>query len=452
MKNYLLPLLFLLLIARLAFCAAPTTAPATAPSTEPTAEALFKDGTDALFRGEYTRAIDLLEKASDLDKSKTSYRVHLARAYRYAGKDQKAEVLLEGVLKSNPENVEAGQMLGDIYARQENWKRVVEVIEPLLKYRHDYPTYHMLAEAKYNLDDQEGARKNFEEAIKLNPRSATDHYDLANIYLGGGFFSLAADAYQHAFSLGLNSPVLHYKLGTAYFNLRNYFGPISEIHVQAGKPGEINGDWYLVEPVPGQKDQFRVASSSSAIYQVAKAIADGIGDKPDIRFLQANIYLNAGRYQQAIVMFKDIEPTIPKDDKPLFYYYYSQAAFGTGDFDAYLKLLKKAIDLDTTGTYGPTLVDAYVKVADQYNQSGDLDQYIHYLALAVSQSPQNAGLHLQLGDAYQEAQKYAEAVTQWKMVLDLEPEHPKRLELLNLMGKYNKPATQPAEPGAKNRP
>jgi tetratricopeptide (TPR) repeat protein len=430
--------------------APPATNPAPAPATLPAiskGEQLFKDGTDAMFQGQYAKAIELLEKAAAEDKTKTSYRVHLARAYRYAGKEKEAEALLEGILKTTPDHVEAGQLLGDIYYRQENWKRVIETIEPLLKYRHDYPTYHLLAEAKYNLDDQEGARRYFEEAIKLNPKSATDHYELGNIYLGGNFFALAAESYQQALALGLNSPVLHYKLGTAYFNLRNYFGPISVVNVKAGKPGTINGDWYLIEAVPGQPGQFRVAPAASAIYQVAKAIADGIGDRPDIRFLQANIYLNAGRFQQASGMFKEIEPSIPKEDKPLFYFYYSQAAFGTADYDGYLKLLKKAIELDPAA-YGATLVDAYVKVADQYNQAGKLEEYIRYLGLAVAQSPQNAALHLQLGDAYQESQQYANAVTQWKMVLDLEPEHPKRLELLNLMVKYAKPTTQPA--GQKN--
>jgi superkiller protein 3 len=428
--------------------AAPATQPTTAPTSQQSAKAeqLFKQGTDALFQGEYPKAIDLLQQAAKEDPTKTSYRVHLARAYRYAGKDKDAESLLETILKTTPDHVEAGQLLGDIYARQENWKRVVEVIEPLLKYRHDYPTYHLLAEAKYNLDQPESARHYFEEAIKLNPKSPTDHYDLGNIYLAGNFFALAADSYQQALALGLNSPVLHYKLGTAYFNLRNYFGPISVVNVKAGKPGEINADWYLIEPVPGQQDQFRCAPSASAVYQVAKAIADGIGDRPDIRFLFANIYLNAGRYAQASKMFKEIESIIPKEDKPLFYFYYSQAAFGIGDYDAYLTLLKKAIDLDKSA-YGPTLVDAYVKVADQYNQAGKLDDYIKYLSLAVAESPQNASLHLHLGDAYQEAQQYAKAVTQWKMVLDLEPEHGKRLELLNLMAKYSKgngATTQPA--------
>jgi len=378
-----------------------------------------------------------LKQAVAADPGKTSYRVHLARAYRYAGDDKSAEGLLEAVLKSTPDHVEAGQFLADIYAQQENWKRVVEVIEPLLKYRHDYATYHLLAEAKYNLDQPEGARKDFEEAIKLNPRSAIDYYDLGNIYLAGNFFALAADAYQQALALGLQSPVLHYKLGSAYFNLRNYFGPIAEVSVKAGKPGTISGDWYVIEPVPGQPERFRCAPAASAVYQVARAIADGIGDRPDIRFLQANIYLNAGRFAQANAMFKEIEPTIPKEDKALFYFYDAQSAFGIGEYDPYLKLLQQAIALDPAA-YGATLADAYVKVADQYNQAGDLPNYIKYLGLAVDQTPQNASLHLQLGNADQEAQDYAAAVTQWKMVLDLEPDHALRLELLNQITKFGK--------------
>ena len=105
--------------------------------------------------------------------------------------------------------------------------------------------------------------------------------------------------------------------------------------------------------------------------------------------------------------------------------------------------MQQAIDLDKTA-YGATLAEAYVKVADQYNQAGDPANYIKYLSLAVDQTPQNASLHLQLGDACQEAQHYAQAVTQWKMVLDLEPDHPQRLELLNRIAKSTKLARSPA--------
>jgi len=67
--------------------------------------------------------------------------------------------------------------------------------------------------------------------------------------------------------------------------------------------------------------------------------------------------------------------------------------------------------------------------------------------LAVGASPQTASLHLKLGDAYEEARKYAKATVQWQMVLDLEPDHPKRMKLLNLIGKYR--SQDPEPPKAK---
>ena len=56
-------------------------------------------------------------------------------------------------------------------------------MEPLLEYRHDYPTYHLLAEANYQLNRLDKARKHYQEAIKLNPESAADRYELGNICL-----------------------------------------------------------------------------------------------------------------------------------------------------------------------------------------------------------------------------------------------------------------------------
>jgi tetratricopeptide (TPR) repeat protein len=401
------------------------------------AEKQFEEGREALFQGRYDLAVKRLKKAVKEDATKISYRLYLARAYYYAENEEEAQKLLADIIKTTPDHVEAGQLLAEIYAKQKKWDGVVTVLEPLLKYRHDYPTYHLLAEARYNLNDYKEARKYFEEAVKLNPKSGSDYYQLGNIYLADNAFALAAESYQSALRLGVDTPILHYKLGSAYFNLRNYFGKVLQVTVKGGKPGTISGDWYLIEPVPGRKDLFHAAPKDSAVYQVAKAVADGINETPDIRFLLANIYLNARRYERANEMFKKLEKTIPKEDKALFYYYYAQSAFGVHQYDEYLKLLQKAIKLDEA-TYKSALVDAYLKVADRYNQAGQLDEYIKYLAKAVQESPETASLHLKLGHAYEEAQQYAKAIAQWQMTLNLEPEHPKRMELLNLIEKYRK--------------
>lgn len=426
------------------------TAKPEAKEEKPDAESFFTKGREALFQGKYGEAIDLLGKAVSMDKTKTSYRLNLARAYRFAGKDEQAITNLEEILKMAPDHVEAGQTLAELYSGAKRWKDVVRILDPLLKYRHDYPTYHMLAEAQNNLGDREKARKSYEEALKLNPQSASDHYQLGNIYLAGNFFALAAESYQSALRLGLDSPVMRYKLGSAYFNLRNYFGSISVQTVKSGAAGTINGPWYLIEAIPGQKDVFRCAPENSAVYQIAKAVADGIEDQPDIHVLRATIYLNARRYAQAYEMFTKIGPTV-KEDKALFYYYYAQAAFGTGQYDRYLELLEEAIKLDPAA-YKSTRVDAYLAVADQYNQAGNLDKYIDYLTKAVAESPQTGSLHLKLGSAYEEARKFDQAIAQWRMVLDLEPDHPQRMKLLNQIEKYSGSVKITVVPAEKPEP
>ena len=332
--------------------------------------------------------------------------------------------------------MEAGQLLAEVYYSREKWKAVTDTLEPLLKYRHDFPTYHMLAEAAYNQDDHENARKYYREAIKLNPDSGPDHYQLGNIYLAENRFALAARSYEKALQLGLDSVVLHYKLASAYFNLRNYFGRISVATVKAGEPGTISGNLYLIEQVPGKKDVFRVAPERSAVFHIERAIEGGLAERADTQMLLANVYLNARRYDRAYEMYEKLGDMVPEEDAALYAFYFAQSAFGVRKYDAYLEQLHAAVKLDPEA-YGSALVDGYLQVADRYNQGGQLDKYIEHLAMAVDESPQTTSLHLKLGNAFEDARKYENAVQQWRLVLDLEPDHPERTRLLNLIRKHS---------------
>ena len=70
----------------------------------------------------------------------------------------------------------------------------------------------------------------------------------------------------------------------------------------------------------------------------------------------------------------------------------------------------------------------------------------------MAESPQTASLHLKLGYAYEEVRKFDRAIAQWRLVLDLEPDHPQRIKLLNLVEKYSGSTKLTVAPNDKLKP
>jgi len=427
-----------------------TSRPAAAPTSQQAqaAETKFEDGRKKFFQGDYKDAIPLLREASIINPGKTSYQLLLAKAYRHAGQDKQAAGILEAILKDNPEHVEAGVELAEMLSPAKEPDRVIGILAPLLKFKHDYPLYHMLAEACYQKEQWDEARENYQEAVKLNPQSPQDWYQLGNIYLAQKHFARSAEAYEKAGQLGVDSAVYHFKLASVYFNLRNYLGAVTTAVVLGGQPEQIKNDLLLLEAVPGKKDTFHVAGPKSAIFQIARAQQMGI-DTPQIRFLEANIWLSARRFAKADALYKamEAEGKLAKADLGLFWFYWSQTALGLDDFDNYLGRLGKAIEAEPD-VYKSTQADAYVTVARRYQAKGDHNRYIEYLKQAVATNPMAASLHLMLGEACWQASLRKQAVEQYRLVLELEPDHADRVKLLNRIREPT-PAATSAPAGAQ---
>lgn len=399
------------------------------PEQQEKAEELFQKGRKLFFQGEYQTAAVTLAESVELNPDKTSYQLLLARSHRYAGQNDAAMKALERILEANPEHVDAGIDLAELLSPGKEPERVISILKPLLKFNHDYPIYHLLAEAHYQLEDFDTARGYFEEATNLNPRNADDHYQLGNIYLAQKHFAKSAQAYEEAGRLGMTTGVYHFKLASVYFNLHNYLGKVTTGEVIGGKAGDIKQEMYLIDAIPGKQDQFYVAGPRSAIFQTAMAKKLGI-DIFDIDFLEANIWLSARRYENADRIYVELEDKVAEGDTGLYWYYRAQAALGLKNYDEYLERLDKAIEAEPD-VYESTLSDAYVTVANGYHQLGENDRYLEYLQKAVQNNPLSATLHLTLGDAFWLSSAADKAINQYRLVLELEPDHPQRVRLLN---------------------
>ncbi|MBK9386001.1 MAG: tetratricopeptide repeat protein [Planctomycetes bacterium] len=402
-------------------------------------EELHRAGRAALLRGDARAAVALLQRAVDADAAweHVPWRLALARALQSAGEGALAEPLLRTVLERVSDHAEAGQLLAELLAARGDAAGVRAVLEPLLAFRKDYRMHHLLAEAAYALEDFDQAGRWYAEAVRLNPESAWDHYQLGNVHLGERRYARAAESYERSRELGLGGAVLHFKLASAWFNLRNYLGATSPIEVEAGAVGELRSGMYLIEPLPGRPNAFLGAPVRSAIHQVAMARAGGMQSSLDLDLLEAGIWLQSGRFARAHALLLATEEKVRPEDRALHCFHIAEASLALDREAEHLERLEQAARLDEK-TYAPALVAGCVEVAERRSRAGDLVAAIGFLERAISLAPENASLHADLADLLAEVGRAPDAVAQWRLVLALEPEHPQRTRILNAIQRHSR--------------
>ena len=266
--------------------------------------------------------------------------------------------------------------------------------------------------------------------------AATDHCLLGDVYWGEGKFALAAEAYETADRLGLDSLEIHLKLARAYLHLNNATGPTEARTVHNGTPGRIKEDVYLIEPMPNEPGRFLVAPKSSAVYQLQLALDGGL-DGPRVRLLEADIWLRARRYGKALAIYKTLEGKLPADRQGGYFRRFAEACLATDDVERYLDRLEKAAALDGEPD-PPLLAAAYLRAAQHYAADADLPNYIRCLELALEQDPESADLHYRLGNAVDDAGRPERASLHWRITLELQPDHPDRRRMLEAIRDINR--------------
>jgi tetratricopeptide (TPR) repeat protein len=237
------------------------------------------------------------------------------------------------------------------------------------------------------------------------------------------------EAYKRAIVLDADSAELHFRLARAYFKLEQYLGKVTSRRVSRGGPDRIDGDYFLLGPEPGHDGTFRAAPATSAVFQVHKALELGL-DTPEVHRLRGDIWLRLRQYTKALGVFRSINGKIKPPNRPSFEYSFAQAALGVDDVETYLRRLKRAAELDPA-VYRPHLVDGFRTAAERCNQRGDLVGYVRYLEAGLKESPNSPDLHYRLGNAFWEAGRRKDAAREWQVTLELNPDHPRRADMLD---------------------
>lgn len=296
--------------------------------------------------------------------------------------------------------------------------RAVECLESAVQRDADAVSYHAALAEAY---ERTGRRQD----------AAETYAQIGDAYLAQSKGALAADSFTRAVALGLNDPHLHVQLAKAYFALAEFLGTVTPRRLEAAKPGSIVREGYVLEPVSDRADTYYVCPPASAIYQLQAALDAGV-DTVDVHLMRADVWLHTRRYDQALTAYRAAEDQVPTEDRAAYYARSAEAALGADELEEYLARVERAIELDPE-TYRPRLGDAYRNLAERYTQRGDLPATIQYLELAIREAPEAAELHYRLGNVYWETRRAADAAQQWRITLELCPDHPDQDRMLALI-------------------
>lgn len=150
--------------------------------------------------------------------------------YMEHGRADIAAGLFKEILAHYPEQAEARYHLAQILDKKKDWGSAINHLKIATMHAPDMDKAHNLAGEIYEREGlYDKALSKFQRAITVNPKNATAHYHLADIY----FYQLknqekALEHYLEARKYGIDTDEQRYNMGVCNYNLAKYLDAVSE--------------------------------------------------------------------------------------------------------------------------------------------------------------------------------------------------------------------------------
>lgn len=274
-------------------------------------------------------------------------------------------------LAVNPEQPEIHFQLGNLYARQQQWKLAIQSYEQAIKFNPQLiKAYFYLANIyETKIKNHDKSADYWYRAIKLNPSWATaDKYiTLGNILAAQKKFNQAIDCYQQAITLSPKSLDAYHKL--------------FELLIRRQQPQKAIKLYYKGVKCNPKNAKFHFALTQALAKQNKWKLAQK-------------------HYQQAIALEKKFPTELPQslDFKTDQWQAYHQL----GKVLQYKKQWRIAITLyQKVNHLEPKFIPAYIRIANIYRHLEQYQLAFHYYRQAIIISPHNNPLHHQAVKSYQ---------------------------------------------------
>jgi tetratricopeptide (TPR) repeat protein len=262
-----------------------------------------------------TKAIEEYRLAIDSDPTSEYLTSGLAELYAKTGRIRDAVLEAQGILKKDPNNLEAHKLLGRIYLRSLGdvqsgsgsdsvLKLAIEQYEEIIKIEPDSVDDHLLLGRLYRLNnDLRKAESEFKTAVKLQPDSEEAVTTLAYLYNEEGDSARAAEALSSVPDAA-RSAKLYSALGYTYEQRKEYKQAVGAYR----KAIELDRD--NLDAIRGLAQNLLNDGQTDAALEQYKIIADSNPEDAQTYLRMAEIYRRNGKFDLALENLKKAESMV----------------------------------------------------------------------------------------------------------------------------------------------
>lgn len=323
-----------------------------------------------------------------------------------------AEAAARRLIELEPEGLRGPYVLAQVFERRHEYRRVVEILAPVLEQARGMRPHRLLAEmldqlgrAYQWLEDAAGAARVYEDAVSLMPSSPGFQARLAQAYVDADRPDAAARLLARARAASPGNLTL----------------AIIEADLH-GRRGDVDrGETLLLDMLADNRDAPRAHLALASFYSehdrpreavvVLESARQQFPDETSILFLLGAVLERSGRFAAAERAFRRVLDRDPEHAQALNYLGYMLADRGER-LDESVRLIARAVEKDPhNGSYLDSLGWAYFKL-------DRLDLAEPPLRAAGDQLQRNSVVQDHLGDLLHRLERYDEAIAAWRRALD----------------------------------
>lgn len=184
------------------------------------AEALHLLGVLYIQTGKEEDAIDLINRAIQLNQNIAVYHSNLAIALQNLGRFDEAAQQFQTAVYIKPDHFEAYNALGDILKNKGEYVEAIKYYEQALAINPNFVEgFNNLGIALQGLKNFDQAMDFYKRAISINSNYVDAHNNLGSVLQEKGLPEEAIKSYQNALAINPNYLLGHYNLGNEYLKL-----------------------------------------------------------------------------------------------------------------------------------------------------------------------------------------------------------------------------------------